>query len=162
MGSANPRLQRCVQGRRHSLETLAVSAEARRFAAKTARSISEIQQSVNNMADVLVFLEVLGYDEELVKRNGFESMRQLARYVYEFVDAFDEGESAATLAVQVPTTGRRIAEALSMVFPWVGALALLFISGVSLWMAWGLPREVTTLFLAGVFLGLVITEGFSQ
>ncbi|HJS82801.1 MAG TPA: hypothetical protein VJ742_08220 [Nitrososphaera sp.] len=97
--------------------TPALSREARQFGAKTARSIAEIQQSVNNMADVLVFLEILGYDENLVRRNGFSSMHHLAEYVYDFVDAYDDKDKETSIAVPVPGRGRRIAEGLSMVFP---------------------------------------------
>jgi hypothetical protein len=49
-----------------------------------------------------------------------------------------------------------------MVYPWLGALALLFLTGASLWMAWGLEADVTTAFLGGVFLGLALTEGLVQ
>lgn len=147
-----------VQGRE-------ISREARVFASKTARSIAEIQQSVNNMADVLVFLEVLGYDDRIAKKNGFGSLHELAKYVYNFVDAYDDGgrrPAPDSFAMEVPSTKRRLAESLSMIFPWLGSLVLLFVTGVSLWMAWGLPADVTTAFLAGVFLGLVVTEGLLQ
>ncbi|MGI0039951.1 MAG: hypothetical protein ACREAO_09045, partial [Nitrososphaera sp.] len=144
-------------------ENKEISRDARVFASKTARSIAEIQQSVNNMADVLVFLEVLGYDDRTAKKNGFDSLQELAKYVYNFVDAYDEQRSAASSsAIEVPSTKRRLAESLSMIFPWLGSLVLLFVTGVSLWMAWGLPADVTTAFLAGVFLGLVLTEGLLQ
>lgn len=141
-----------------------ISREARVFASKTARSIAEIQQSVNNMADVLVFLEVLGYDDKTAKKNGFENLQELAEYVYNFVDVYDEerSDTAQSLAMEVPSTKKRLAESLSMIFPWLGSLVLLFVTGVSLWMAWGLPADVTTAFLAGVFLGLVVTEGLLQ
>lgn len=142
-----------------------ISREARVFASKTARSIAEIQQNVNNMADVLVFLEVLGYDDRTAKKNGFENMHELAKYIYNFVDAYDDGSSRPTsdsFAVEVPSTKKRLAESLSMIYPWLGSLVLLFVTGVSLWMAWGLPPDVTTAFLAGVFLGLVVTEGLLQ
>jgi hypothetical protein len=140
-----------------------ISIEARVFANKTARSISEIQQSVNNMADVLVFLEVLGYDDETARKNGFESLNELAEYVYNFIDAYDDKSGpSGSITMEVPSTKRRLAESLSMIFPWLGSLALLFMTGVSLWMAWGLPAGVTTAFLAGVFLGLVVTEGLLQ
>lgn len=141
-----------------------ISREARVFATKTARSIAEIQQSVNNMADVLVFLEVLGYDDRTAKKNGFDNLHELAKYIYNFVDAYDEKRSdiSGSFAVEVPSTGKRLAESLSMIFPWLGSLMLLFVAGVSLWMAWGLPADVTTAFLAGVFLGLVVTEGLLQ
>ncbi|MEW6604669.1 MAG: hypothetical protein AB1351_08280 [Thermoproteota archaeon] len=141
-----------------------VSRDARVFANKTARSIAEIQQSVNNMADVLVFLEVLGYNDKTAKKYGFENLQELAKYVYNFVDAYDEvrPDAAQSLAMEVPSTKKRLAESLSMIFPWLGSLVLLFVTGVSLWMAWGLPADVTTAFLAGVFLGLVMSEGLLQ
>jgi hypothetical protein len=141
-----------------------ISRESRVFATKTARSIAEIQQSVNNMADVLVFLEVLGYDDRTAKKNGFDNLQELAKYVYNFVDAYDEKrpDASGSFAVEVPSTKKRLAESLSMIFPWLGSLVLLFVAGVSLWMAWGLPPDVTTAFLAGVFLGLVVTEGLLQ
>jgi hypothetical protein len=144
-------------------ENKEISRDARVFASKTARSIAEIQQSVNNMADVLVFLEVLGYDDRTAKKNGFDSLQELAKYVYNFVDAYDEQRpDVSSSAMEVPSTKRRLAESLSMIFPWLGSLVLLFVTGVSLWMAWGLPADVTTAFLAGVFLGLVVTEGLLQ
>jgi hypothetical protein len=137
--------------------------DARIFAAKTARSIAEIQQSVNNMADVMVFLEVLGYDDRTAQKNGFDSLHELAKYVYNFVDAYDDKQDKTkAFEMPVPSAGRRLAESISMIFPWLGSLVLLFVTGVSLWMAWGLPADVTTMFLAGVFLGLVVTEGLLQ
>ena len=148
-----------------SVQYRELSREARVFASKTARSIAEIQQSVNNMADVLVFLEVLGYDDRTAKMNGFDSLHELAKYVYNFVDAYDNDGGRPTMdsfAMEVPSTKKRLAESLSMIFPWLGSLVLLFVTGVSLWMAWGLPADVTTAFLAGVFLGLVVTEGLLQ
>jgi len=142
-----------------------ISRDARVFAAKTARSIAEIQQSVNNMADVLVFLEVLGYDDRTAQENGFADLHELAKYVYNFVDAYDDRndkESSTSFEVEVPSAKKRLAESLSMIFPWLGSLILLFVTGVSLWMAWGLPADITTAFIAGVFLGLVVTEGLLQ
>jgi len=142
-----------------------ISRDARVFAAKTARSIAEIQENVNNMADVLVFLEVLGYDDRTAVKNGFENLTELAKYVYNFVDVFDaveDNEAARPLELEVPSARKRLAESLSMIFPWLGSLILLFVTGVSLWMAWGLPADVTTAFLAGVFLGLAVTEGLLQ
>ncbi len=142
-----------------------ISREARVFANKTARSIAEIQQNVNNMADVMVFLEVLGYDDKTARKNGFENLQELAKYVYNFVDVYDDEERLDTVqpqVMEVPSTEKRLIESLSMIFPWLGSLVLLFVTGVSLWMAWGLPSDVTTAFLAGVFLGLVVTEGLLQ
>lgn len=148
----------------HKTENL--SRDARVFAAKTARSIAEIQQSVNNMADVLVFLEVLGYDDKTAQKNGFANLTELAEYVYNFVDVYDDGKkekgSPNAFEIEVPTAKKRLAESLSMIFPWLGSLILLFVIGVSLWMAWGLPADVTTAFLSGIFLGLIVTEGITQ
>ncbi len=143
------------------------SRDSRIFGLKTARSIAEIQQSVNNIADVVVFLEVLGYDNNTAKKNGFENLYELAKYVYQFMDAFDDSdmnkeETKKSFSAPVPTKKQRLAESFSMVFPWLGSLILLFITGVSLWMAWGLPASITTAFLAGVFLGLIVTEGSLQ
>src|SRR5579884_874375 len=143
-----------------------LSKEARVFAAKTARSIAEIQQSVNNMADVLVFLEVLGYDDRTAQKNGFASLHELAKYIYDFIDVYDDEEkqkgASSAFEIEVPGTKKRLAESLSMIFPWLGSLVLLFAIGVSLWMAWGLPADVTTAFLSGIFLGLIVTEGVTQ
>ena len=143
--------------------TVQVSREGRLFAAKVARSIAEIQESVNNMADVVVFLEVLGYNDTAVQKHGFSSMIELATYVYEFIDAFEPSErSPSRYEVKIPSKVRRLSESLSMIFPWIGSLVLLFTTGASLWMAWGLPAAVTTVFLAGVFLGLAFSEGLVQ
>ena len=141
-----------------------ISREARIFAAKTARSIAEIQQNVNNMADVLVFIEVLGYDDSIAQKNGFENLKELAKYVFNFIDAFDNKQkNAANLfEIPVPSTKQRLAEILITIFPWLGSLVLLYLTGVSLWMAWGLPADVTVAFLAGVFFGLILTEGLLQ
>lgn len=144
-------------------EAAGQSASSKSFANRIARSIAEIQSNVNNMADVVVLLEVLGYNDNDAKKHGFENLEALGRYVYDFVDAYEEKEidwSAGKLAVSSKT--RRLKESLTMMFPWIGSLVLLAVAGVSLWMAWGLPAAVTTAFLAGVFTGLAITEGMAQ
>lgn len=152
-------LEAVYRGNNHN-----ISRESRLFATKTARSIAEIQQSVNNMADVLVFLEVLGYDDKIAQKNGFDSIDNLAKYVYNFIDIFDDGhqDAAKSFEVPIPSTWHRLAESLSVLLPWLGSFLLLFMTGVSLWMAWGLPSDVTIAFVAGVFLGLVISEGLVQ
>src|SRR5918911_1801289 len=141
-----------------------ISREARIFAAKTARSIAEIQKNVNNMADVLVFLEVLGYDDSTAQKNGFENLKELSKYVYNFIDAFDNKQRNDVNLSELPVPGikQRLAEILITMFPWLGALVLLYLTGVSLWMAWGLPADVTVAFVAGVFFGLILTEGLLQ
>jgi hypothetical protein len=113
---------------------------------------------------VLVFLEVLGYDDKIAQKNGFDSINDLAKYVYNFIDLFDDGhqDAAKSFEVPMPSTGHRLAESLTTLLPWLGSLVLLFVTGVSLWMAWGLPSDVTIAFVAGVFFGLVITEGLVQ
>src|SRR5919202_4533752 len=95
-----------------------ISREARIFAAKTARSIAEIQQNVNNMADVLVFLEVLGYDDNTAQKNGFENLKELAKYVYNFIDAFDNKQrnDVNQSELPVPGTKQRLAEILITMF----------------------------------------------
>ncbi|TBR11045.1 MAG: hypothetical protein EPO62_02485 [Candidatus Nitrosotenuis sp.] len=125
-----------------------------------------IQQGVNNLADIVVLLEVLGYNNELVTKNGFQSLPDLAKYVYDFIDLYYNAEqdkkSMELLATPIPTPTQRLAEGLGMIFPWLGSLVLLFLTGVSLWMALSLPKELTTAFVGGVFLGLLITEGSMQ
>ncbi len=136
------------------------------FVQKTARSIVQIQQGVNNLADIVVFLEVLGYNKELVEKYGFESLYDLAKHVYDFIDLYydeeQDKESMQLRTAPIPSQRQRLAEGLGMIFPWLGSLLLLFITGVSLWMALFLPKEITTLFVGGVFLGLLIMEGPMQ
>lgn len=141
-----------------------ISINARIFAQKATRSVIEVQPNVNNIADIVVLLEVLGFTKSVVMKNGFESMNELATYIYKIIDVYDydsenEDDFLKTIIHKIPSIKRRIVEGLSLVFPWLGSLILLFIFGISLWMVWGLPPQVTTAFIIGVFLGLVITEG---
>ena len=140
--------------------------ESRLFVQKTARSIVQIQEGVNNLADIVVFLEVLGYNKELVEKYGFENLYDLANHVYDFIDSYYDKEQDKEYlhlrAAPIPSQRQRLAEGLGMIFPWLGSLLLLFITGVSLWMALFLPKEITTLFVGGVFLGLLIMEGPMQ
>lgn len=140
------------------------SNNARIFAQKATRSIIEVQPNVNNIADIVVLLEVLGFTKKIVMKNGFESINELATYIYKIIDVYDsdtenEDDFLKTVIHKIPSIKRRITEGLSLVFPWLGSLILLFIFGISLWMVWGLPPQVTTAFIIGVFLGLVISEG---
>lgn len=143
-----------------------LSRESRLFAQKTARSIVTIQQGVNNLADIVVLLEVLGYNNDLVTKNGFQNIAELAKYIYDFIDLYyneqQDKDSMGLLSTPIPTAKQRLAEGLGMIFPWLGSLVLLFLTGVSLWMALSLPKELTTAFVGGVFLGLLITEGSMQ
>ena len=146
-----------------SPEASSGSVESRAFVMKAARSIAELQPRVNNVADVMVFLEVLGYTKQDAQRNGFDDLNEVSREIYEFVDILDGGEEAHPSShesyVKLPTTARRIGEGLALSFGWVGALLLLFIAGVSLWLSLLLPLKVTTVFMAGLFAGIFITEG---
>ena len=141
--------------------------ETRIFAQKVARSIIEIQPVVNNIADIVALLEVLGYSKEALMKYGFSDFYEFARYLYGFIDAYDDSDKnkediVKSLYKQIPDTKHRIVEGLSLIFPWLGSLLLLFVFGISLWMAFGLPITITTAFIAGIFLGLVITEGTLQ
>jgi hypothetical protein len=62
------------------------------FAEKAARSISEIQGGVNNIGDVYVFLEVLGYDDKIASENGFLSLLELSEYIFNFIEYYDENK----------------------------------------------------------------------
>ncbi len=139
--------------------------EARLFAEKAARSIGEIQQHVSNLADVVVFLEVLGYSDELARKNGFSGLSALAKYIFEFLDLYEDDEDWNTneMAIRrVSSTSRRIMEGVGMAFPFVAAIIVLLLAGFSLWMSRILPLEITTAFMGGVFLGILITEGSLQ
>ncbi|HVC27466.1 MAG TPA: hypothetical protein VND40_04840 [Nitrososphaerales archaeon] len=137
--------------------------ESRVFVMKAARSVAELQPKVNNVADVMVFLEVLGYTRGDALQNGFDDLNGVAREVYEFLDMLqtDEGVPASSREsyVEVPTTATRIAEGLALSFGWIGALVLLFVAGVSLWLSLVLPLTVVTVFMGGLFAGLFITAG---
>ncbi len=148
-------------------EATKLTSEARLFAQKVARSIIEIESNVNNTADVVVLLEVLGYSNDMVAKYGFRDLAALADYIYNFLDAYEDKEKSKedyvkTFTVPIENLNQRIAEGLGLIFPWLGSLALLFITGISLWMTWGLPQEISTALIVGVFLGLVTSEGIVQ
>jgi hypothetical protein len=139
--------------------------ESRLFAERAARSIAEIQDKVSSVADIVIFLEVLGYNESMVTRYGFSDLLDLARYIFNFVDFYSKESGPATQTTQptkIKSLSLRIFEGLALAFPIVGMLAVLMITGVSLWMTRVLPLPITTAFLAGVFLGILISEGSLQ
>lgn len=141
-----------------SIEKISISSQI--FAQKAARSIIEIQPSVNNLADVVLLLEVLGYNNQFVQKNGFDDLFHLANVIFEFIDMFEKNsDEQSSLEKLNQNRQKTILEALALVFPWLGSLSLLFIFGISLWMAWGMSLAVTTSFIAGVFGGLLISEG---
>lgn len=135
--------------------------ETRIFAEKAARSVSELQYGVNNVADVVVFLEILGYDDRVASKNGFEDLMDLAKHIYPILDHYENPKEAPQWSyVEDPLPGKRqrLSEALGIYAPWLGALVILNIAGFSLWMAQVLPADITIAFVAGVFAGLILTE----
>jgi hypothetical protein len=143
-----------------------ISWDERLFVQKAARSIAEIQPNVNNIADVVVFLEVLGYDNSSIIKNGFENPYELAGYVYDFIDYYDRDgritkreKMLKSFLNPVPSTKRRITEGVGYASPMLASLVILYITGFSLWMAEKLPADIIIAFIAGVFLGLIFTEG---
>ncbi len=142
-------------------QDIQIPVQSRLFAEKAARSVSELQYGVNNVADVVVFLEILGYDDRVASQNGFENLMHLAKYVYPFLDHYENPKDVPQWSyMEDPTPGRRqrLSEALAMYAPWLGALIMLNITGFSLWMAQVLPADITIAFVAGVFAGLILTE----
>jgi hypothetical protein len=137
--------------------------QAKRFAQKAARSIAELQDHVNNVADVVVFLEVLGYTESLVRQNGFESVQKLARYISEFIDIFGAEESpdygTESLSPAIPSKFRRATENPGLLFPTLGFLAMILAVGVSPWLSLFMPLAVVTPLAGGALMGLVLSEG---
>lgn len=142
-------------------QDIQIPVQSRLFAEKAARSVSELQYGVNNVADVVVFLEILGYDDRVASQNGSENLMHLAKYVYPFLDHYENPKDVPQWSyMEDPTPGRRqrLSEALAMYAPWLGALIMLNITGFSLWMAQVLPADITIAFVAGVFAGLILTE----
>jgi hypothetical protein len=143
----------------------ALSRDGWLYAEKAARSVSEIQGNISGVTDVIVFLEVLGYNDSAVNKFGFANLSDFAAYIFDFVDFF-RAESVSAQSLDPPpkikgATGR-VLEGLALAFPIVGMLGVLLIFGVSLWMTRVLPVQITTAFLSGVFLGILISEGPSQ
>lgn len=127
----------------------------------------EVQPNINNTADIVVLLECLGYRVETLRQHGFEDFYALAKHLYDFIDMYETREQSKDLfvksfTIEMPNISKRLSEGIGLVFPWLGSLALLFLTGVSLWMAMGFPASITTAFVAGVFLGVVVTEGTLQ
>ena len=141
-----------------------LSRDGRIFLQRTARSIVEIQPDLHSVTDIEIFLEVLGYTKKIAIENGFHDLHNLAKSLYGFIDHYsdpDKNREAYESALLFPVsgTGRRLAEGLSGASPWLGALVVLFFFGVSTWLAWGLALSVTTLFILGVYIGVIVSEG---
>ncbi|MDA4134411.1 MAG: hypothetical protein OK441_02455 [Thaumarchaeota archaeon] len=137
------------------------------FLEKTARSLVEIQPHLDTVADIVVFLEVLGYTNKQVAEKGFTDLFEFADQLYDYIGRYaGRGEAGGGLdereAVKIPSVGRRVAEGLTLSFPWIGSLSVLFLFGVSLWLVWGLPASITTSLIIGLFLGIFASEGPMQ
>lgn len=147
----------------HSLST-----EAKQFGQKASRSICEIQHDVSTISDVLLFLEILGYNDDIASKNGFLNLCSLAGYVFKIIRYYEKNSTQEkeqlkkSVSSPLPTTKTRLFESFALVFPWLGSLTLLFVFGASLWMAWDLPLNVISSFLIGVFVGILATEGLVQ
>lgn len=138
-----------------------MSVETAEFAEKAARSVSELQYGVNSIADVLVFLEILGYDNRIASKHGFANLMELAKYIYPILDHYEDPKEAPQWSYAedpLPGKRQRLSEALGIYAPWLGALVMLNLAGFSLWMAQVLPADITIAFVAGVFSGLILTE----
>ena len=134
---------------------------------KTARSIVEVQPHLDTIADIVVFLEVLGYTNKLVAESGFRDLFDFADRLYHSIDHYVDRDATSranetSLSVRVPSVARRVAEGLTLSFPWIGSLSVLFMFGVSLWLVWGLPVSMTTALIIGLFLGIFASEGPMQ
>jgi hypothetical protein len=136
------------------------------FAKKAARSMIELQVPlvINTVADVMLFLEIQGYNDNIAKENGFENLYSLAKYIYNFIDIyskknFNREAHIKSLLAPIPSLIRRIPKALVLMLTWVGSLLLLLLIGTSLWMMGFRSEDVTTMLQLGAFLGLVATEG---
>jgi hypothetical protein len=137
------------------------------FLEKTARSIAEIQPSLDSVPEIVVFLEVLGYNNKKAVENGFKDLYQVAGHLYSSLDHYmdrdaDRVTQERSMALDIPSMGRRLGQGLSLTFPWMGSLAVLYFFGVSLWLVWGLPLAVITSLIVGVFFGLLLSEGPMQ
>jgi hypothetical protein len=132
------------------------------FVEKAARSLSEIQSNVNNLGDVLVFLEVLGYNDAMAQEHNFADLADMARAVLKSIGYYESHVESNTFTLTIPSLKRRVFEAIALASPWVGAWSVLLAFGVSLWLSARLPIEITTAFMLGVFLGLLISGGQLQ
>ncbi|MFI5422261.1 MAG: hypothetical protein ACHQ1H_14965, partial [Nitrososphaerales archaeon] len=148
-----------------NLEHGELSRESLLFAEKAARSVSEVHGKVSSIPDLVIFLEILGYNDSLVAKYGFANVLDFARYIFDSIDYFradSTSENGTFPTTQIKSVYIRILEALALAFPIVAMLALLMFAGISLWMTRIFAISITTAFLAGVFLGILVTEGSVQ
>jgi hypothetical protein len=142
-----------------------LSPESKLVVHKAARSIADIQPGVSNVTDVLLFLEILGYDNTTLPAHDFTSINDFAYRVYEVIGYYDEGRVSEVelrtkqFESEVPSLKHRLLDGASLISPWIGVLALLYLTGFSLWMSRALPADITIAFIGGVFVGLIASEG---
>jgi hypothetical protein len=73
---------------------------------KIARSIGEIQQNITNIADVLIFLEIFGYDDKLAEKMGYSDLVNLAQTIYPYIHFYSEEEKRLLKASNVKSERR--------------------------------------------------------
>jgi hypothetical protein len=140
------------------------SPDTRMLLEKAARSVAEVQSNLDSVADVAVFLEVLGYSNKTALEHGFADLYDFARHVYEFVDLYADRDATRrmneeSLSLPIPSMGKRVLQGLALSFPWMGSLVVLFVFGISLWLVWGMPIAIITSLIVGLFFGLLVSEG---
>ena len=94
-------------------------------AEKAARSVSEVYGKVSSVPDLVIYLEILGYNDALVSKYGFASVLDFARYIFDYVDYFradSTSENGAFPETQIKSIYIRIFEALALAFPIVAML----------------------------------------
>jgi hypothetical protein len=143
--------------------------DKRLFVQKASRSILEIQQTVDNIPDIVILLQVLGYNDDTVRKNGFDTRYQLAYYIHNIIDYYHSDDDNNNISKKqkivdilffpIPSIKQRIAEALIYIAPFLGSLMMLYITGVSLWMSRRISPDVTVALVAGVYLGMIFSEG---
>ena len=142
-----------------------LSPESRLLVHKAARSVTELQPHLSNVIDVILFLEILGYDHATLQKYGFKSVHEFANHIYEITDFYDEEKQSETykrnkqFKNNVPSPTKRLIDGVSFIAPWMGVLTLLYLTGFSLWMSSSLPADITIAFVGGVFIGLIASEG---
>ncbi len=125
----------------------------------------EVQPSgITNILDIIAFLETLGYNNETIKKNGFDDQISLARYIINFCDYYAEDmeqekeKFLETALLPIPKISTRIVEGMAFLSPWLITIIPLYVLGISLWMTWRLAADATTALLIGVLLGIIVSE----
>ena len=142
-----------------------LSPESKLLVHKAARSVTELQPHLSNVTDVILFLEILGYDHPTLQKYGFKSVHDFANHIYEITDFYDEEKQSETnrrnkqFETNVPSFSKRLVDGVSLIAPLIGVLTLLYLTGFSLWMSSALPADITIAFVGGVFIGLIASEG---